>query len=257
MMGCKAKNGKILIIVHQETSTPGRVGQALTERGFGLDIRRPRFGDPLPETMADHAGAVMFGGPMSANDPDEFIKTETDWIGVPLREGAPFLGICLGGQMLARHLGADVRAHPEGCAEIGYYPITPEPLRGMDLPWPSHVYQWHREGFDIPRGAERFARGEMYENQAFRYGPAAFGIQFHPELTTAMMYRWTTKGAPRFALPGAQGRKAHFEGRARHDPALRRWLYAFIDQWLVCGRNRIETGGGRRAAPRMAAGLAR
>ena len=58
----------ILIILHQEHSTPGRVGHALIERGFTLDVRRPRFGDPLPETMAEHAGAIIFGGPMSAND---------------------------------------------------------------------------------------------------------------------------------------------------------------------------------------------
>src|SRR5882724_11411203 len=94
----------ILIILHQEHSTPGRVGNALIERGFTLDIRRPRFDDPLPATMAEHAGAVIFGGPQSANDEDEFIRRETDWLAVPLKEGKPFLGICLGAQMLARHL---------------------------------------------------------------------------------------------------------------------------------------------------------
>ncbi|MGA7972017.1 MAG: glutamine amidotransferase, partial [Pseudolabrys sp.] len=92
----------VLIILHQEHSSPGRVGQALSQRGYPLDIRRPRFGDPLPETMADHAGAVIFGGPQSANDEDDFIKRETDWIGVPLRDEKPFLGICLGAQMMAR-----------------------------------------------------------------------------------------------------------------------------------------------------------
>ena len=61
----------ILIVMHQETSTPGRVGHALRERGYPLDMRRPRFGDPLPTSMAEHAGAIIFGGPMSANDGDE------------------------------------------------------------------------------------------------------------------------------------------------------------------------------------------
>ena len=59
----------VLIVLHQETSTPGRVGNALRALGHPLDIRRPRFGDPLPETLDGHAGAVIFGGPMSANDP--------------------------------------------------------------------------------------------------------------------------------------------------------------------------------------------
>src|SRR3954465_12046568 len=75
----------VLIILHQETSTPGRVGNALRLLGHPLDIRRPRFGDPLPDSLDDFAGAVMFGGPMSANDPDDFVKREIDWISVPLR----------------------------------------------------------------------------------------------------------------------------------------------------------------------------
>src|ERR1019366_7115763 len=76
----------VLIILHQETSTPGRVGNVLRALGHGLDVRRPRFGDPLPETPDGHAGAVIFGGPMSANDPDDFVRREIDWIAVPLRE---------------------------------------------------------------------------------------------------------------------------------------------------------------------------
>ena len=60
----------ILAILHQETSSAGRVGQMLVDKGFALDIRRPALGDPLPDSMSGHAGAVVFGGPMSANDPD-------------------------------------------------------------------------------------------------------------------------------------------------------------------------------------------
>jgi DnaJ-domain-containing protein 1 len=87
---------KILIVLHQETSSPGRVGQLLAEKGFDLDIRRPPLGDHLPDTLEGHAGTVVFGGPMSANDDDEAIKRETDWLKVPLTEKKPFLGICLG-----------------------------------------------------------------------------------------------------------------------------------------------------------------
>ena len=98
----------VLIVLHQEHSTPGRVGNALEIRGFTLDIRRPRFDEPLPETLENHAGAVIFGGPQSANDKEDFIRCEIDWLGVPLKEKKPFLGICLGAQMLARQLGAKV-----------------------------------------------------------------------------------------------------------------------------------------------------
>ncbi|MFN5718868.1 MAG: glutamine amidotransferase-related protein, partial [Bradyrhizobium sp.] len=103
----------VLIVLHQETSTPGRIGNALRALGYPLDIRRPRFGDTLPDTLEMHAGAVICGGPMSANDPDDYVRREIDWISVPLREQRPFLGICLGAQMLARQLGARVAPHPQ------------------------------------------------------------------------------------------------------------------------------------------------
>jgi GMP synthase (glutamine-hydrolysing) len=100
-----ASRGKILVVLHQEHSSAGRVGQVLASHGFELDIRRPPLGDPLPDSLERHVGAVVFGGPMSANDSDEFVRRETDWLAVPLREDKPLLGICLGAQMLSNHLG--------------------------------------------------------------------------------------------------------------------------------------------------------
>src|SRR5688572_10159044 len=96
----------VLIVLHQETSTPGRVGNALRALGQPRDIRRPQSGDALPDTLDQHAGAVIFGGPMSANASDDYVRREIDWIEVPLREQRQFLGICLGAQMLAKQLGA-------------------------------------------------------------------------------------------------------------------------------------------------------
>jgi len=230
---------RILIVLHQETSTPGKLGQMLRAKGFALDIRRPRFGDPLPGTMADHAGAVIFGGPMSANDPDDFVRQETDWIGVPLKEDAPFLGVCLGAQMLVKQLGGAVSAHCEGCAEIGVYQLEATEAGRRLLPWPGTVYQWHREGFDLPAGAELLARGEIFENQAFSVNGTAFGLQFHSELTYAMACRWTVRGAERFNLPMAQSRSEHMAGWFRYDPPVRAWLWDFLDVWLAQDRRGI------------------
>ena len=80
----------ILIVLHSESSTPGRIGHMLVDKGYRLDIRRHCLGDPLPETLERHAGAVIFGGPMSANDPDDWITREIDWIGLALRRKSPF-----------------------------------------------------------------------------------------------------------------------------------------------------------------------
>lgn len=223
----------VLIVLHQQHSTPGRVGNALRTLGYPLDVRRPRFGDALPATMQEHAAGIIFGGPMSANDEDEFIRRETDWIAVPLQEGKPFLGICLGAQMCARHLGGRVFRHPEGRAEIGYYPVRPtEAGLAIVKRWPDCVYQWHREGFDLPPGAELLAEGDMFEVQAIRYG-RAFALQFHPDVTHAIMHRWTARGQERMELPGARPRHTHFADRAVYDYSARAWLGVFLERWLA------------------------
>src|SRR5258707_12880107 len=223
----------ILILLHQEHSTPGRLGHALIGRGFTLDIRRPRFGDPLPDTMADHAGAVIFGGPQRATDEGDFARRETDCLAVPLRDAKPFLGICLGAQMLARHLGGTVFCHRDGHVEVGYYPIRPTQA-GLDMcsPWPGYVYQWHREGFDLPPGTELLGEGDTCAVQMFRAGKGAYGIQFPPEVTQAMMGRWTTRGHARMELPNAKPRTTHFQDRPAYDFAIRSWLKAFLDRWI-------------------------
>jgi len=229
---------KVLVVLHQEHSTPGRVGRLLRQQGLTLDIRRPRFGDPLPETMREHAGAVIFGGPMSANDPDDFVRSEIDWLAVPLRENKPFLGICLGGQMLAKHLGERVYKHADGRVEIGYYPIRPTPqleelCRRCETRAPSYVYHWHREGFDLPKGATLLADGDEFPVQAFRYGPSAYAIQFHPEVTYAMMCRWTTLAGDRMIAPGAKTRDFHLDGWFQYDAAVARWIERFLRLWVA------------------------
>ena len=225
----------ILIILHQENSTPGRVGYLLEQRGFRLDIRRPRFGDPLPDSMEDHAGVVIFGGPMSANDEDAFVRQEIDWISVPLQAGAPFLGICLGAQMLSRQLGGQVELHPCGLVERGYYEIEPTDAGRALFDWPQKVYQWHKEGFSLPHGAERLATSGYFSNQAMRYGNSAYGIQFHPEVTLQMMHQWTTVAADHLSVAGARRRGDHFRERSAYDPHVEQWLNHFLDLWIGAG----------------------
>ncbi len=230
-----AKHGKpsdILVVVHQAHSSAGRIGERLEKRGYGLDVRRPALGDKLPESLDHHAGVAVFGGPMSVNDPLPFIRTEIGLIEKTLASQKPLLGICLGAQMMARALGAQVQPHHAGESEIGYYPLSPTSAGSAMLNWPSHVYHWHSEGFDLPHGAELLATGATFPNQAFRYGNTAYGLQFHPEVTQAMMRLWTERGADHLTRRGAQPGMEHLEGWARYDSAVCRWLDAFLDTWL-------------------------
>lgn len=229
----------VLLILHQRHSVPGHIGRTLALQGHELDIRRPRYGDRLPQSLADHDGLVIFGGPMSANDPDDYIKVETDYIGVALRENAPFLGVCLGGQMLANHLGGRVYLDDEGRVEIGYHPIDPNSDTGVygEGAWPDTVYQWHKEGFDLTRDCVPLASGgSVFPNQAYRYGETAVGIQFHPEISYAMVSRWSGYNLERLKLPGAQDRHLQLRDHIAHAPTVLGWLDRFLGGWVAHGR---------------------
>ena len=251
---------KALIVLHQEHSTPGRVGRQLLALGVGLDIRRPALGDDLPDTLRDHIGVVVFGGPMSANDDIDWVRREIDWLATPLKEGKPILGLCLGAQMLAKHLGARVYSHPEKRGEVGYYALRPT-LAGERLcaaPFPRHAYQWHFDGFDLPEGAQLLASGlGDFAHQAFRHGRNAVGLQFHPEVTYQMMCRWTTRGAERLERPGARPREEHLEGWYQHDGAVSNWLRAFLSAWaedsLPAHEEKRAASGAWKQEPRAAA----
>jgi GMP synthase (glutamine-hydrolysing) len=234
-MASGARPPVVLTVLHQEHSTPGRVGLALRAMGARLDIRRPSLGEPLPETLADHDGVVIFGGPMCANDSTDWLAREIEWLDVPLAEEKPFLGICLGAQVLARALGGRVFSYDDKRSEIGYFPIRPT-AAGDSLCaelFPRSVYQWHSDGFDLPAGAQLLATGGRdFPNQAYLYGKGAVGLQFHPEVTYHMMCKWTLRGAERLTRPGAQQRPGHLGGWFQHDGRVAAWLAAFLPAWL-------------------------
>lgn len=224
----------ILVILHQERSRTRRVGRVLRQMGYTLDIRRPCRGDALPLTMDEHAAAVIFGGPMGVYECEKhpFLRDELDWISLALESGKPFLGICLGCQMLAHVLGGRVWRHPDGLHEVGYYPVLPT-AEGADIfESPFHAFQWHRDAFEVPRSCTLLARGgEAFENQVFQYGANAFGVQFHPELTPSTMVKWTTFAHDK-KVPGVQPIDDLLAQKGRNEPMIRRWLGRFVDRWL-------------------------
>ena len=223
----------VLAVMHGEASSAGRIGQVLNQRGHALDFCKPRFGEPLPKTLARYAGVVVFGGPMSANDADDYIKAEIDFVGVALKEEKPFLGVCLGAQILAKHLGAKVGKHPGGKVEIGYHAIWPTAAGARLGAWPEHVYQWHREGFELPAGGTQLAQGDAYENQAFCYGRSGLGLQFHPEITYTLINRWTVSAKDWSDRDGAQERSAQLQSHLLRAGAVCHWFGGVVDAWLA------------------------
>lgn len=225
----KPSRPPVLLILHTEHASPGYVGLALKSLGFPLDIRRPCMGESLPSSLENHSGAMIFGGPMSVNDNENFVRRELEWISVPLKEKKPFLGICLGAQMLAKHLGSEVGPDPDGYVEVGYYPVRPVAEGAGRIDVPDQVFQWHLEGFSLPRGAKLICQGEgPFANQGFSYDGSAYGFQFHPEITFGMLKQWISRTPENLTLKGAQAEVDLLEAHVAQAVAVRYWLQEFM-----------------------------
>ncbi len=171
------------VLQHVAFEGPGKIADWAHGRGVEL---RPvmRFdGEPLPRINSDD-GIVSLGGPMSVHDQADhaWIRPEIDWLRDQAGMQRPILGICLGAQLLAFALGAEVTR----CAsrEIGWFPVTPDPTAacGAWLDPAVPVFHWHGEQFDLPPGSRRIASTPACLNQGF-VRERLLGIQFHLETT--------------------------------------------------------------------------
>jgi GMP synthase (glutamine-hydrolysing) len=228
-------NGTILLVAHSEWRQ-GRVAPLLQSKGYEVEWRCPCMGDRLPDDRSAYEGVIVFGGRQSANDAHiaPFLQHEIDWIRGHVDAGGRYLGICLGGQLLARALEARVAPHRDGIVEIGYYPVARTDAGHNLFPESLHVYHWHQEGFDLPDGAELLARGgNAFPNQAFRWGASAYGLQFHPEVTSAVARAWLEDSDHQLIRPGALSRDHQEAQMAEHDGPLHSWMDGFLDHWLA------------------------
>jgi GMP synthase-like glutamine amidotransferase len=182
-----------LVLQHIACEPPGVYEDVLLERGARIHRVELDEGDPLPD-WRDFDAIVAMGGPMSVNDDAEFpwLGAEKALIAEAVRAGLPFFGACLGVQLLAASLGAEVVAGP--APEVGLLPVfltdaaAGDPVFG-DLPRELLALQWHGDTFSLPEGAVLLASSPAYPNQAFRWG-RAYGVQFHLELSREMAAEW-------------------------------------------------------------------
>jgi GMP synthase (glutamine-hydrolysing) len=158
----------------------------LLEQGYNLSCTRLWAGDFLPP-VDSFAGLIVMGGPMGIYDHDEYpwLPAEKKFLREVVDRGTQILGICLGAQLLADVLGAQVSANPE--KEIGWFPVTrsdevPETLASV-LPEELTVFHWHGDTFSLPENALCLYSSKACVNQAFLYKNHVLGLQFHLETT--------------------------------------------------------------------------
>lgn len=222
----------VLVLQHIACEPPGVYEDVLIEGGATIHRVELDEGEPLPD-WREFDAIVAMGGPMSVNDEADlpWLREEKTLIAQAVRAGVPFFGACLGSQLLAASLGGEVGPGP--APEVGLLPVflteaaTDDPVFA-DLPRELPTLQWHGDTFSLPEGAVLLASSPAYPNQAFRWGPRAYAVQFHLEVSREMAEEWACVPAYAEALAAVLG-----PGAA---PALVDGLAARADEMLAHGR---------------------
>ena len=205
------------------------------ERGHQLAYTKFFDDGVLPET-ADVDAVIAMGGPMSVNDEAAFpwLSEEKAFLRECIEAGKPTLGVCLGAQLIAAALGAEVGPSPE--REIGWFETRRVPTlsqASLELPERFVPLHWHGEMFAIPAGAQRLASSAGCPNQAFSFGPTVLGFQFHLEATPESV-RGMVDSLSDYREPGKWVRDADalLEGAMEHSEASNTLLRKIFDQWI-------------------------
>jgi GMP synthase-like glutamine amidotransferase len=178
-----------LVVQHVVPESAFAIEDALRHSGVNVDTRRVYADDAIPPDLTGFDGLVVMGGPMSAGLDEGFPTrgAEIALLAGAIATGIPTLGVCLGAQLLALAGGGSVSVGSVG-PEIGWSHVSVsaecrDDALFAELPRTMTVLQWHEDTFEIPPGGRRLMRGSRYDNQAFRVGDAAWGVQFHLEVT--------------------------------------------------------------------------
>src|SRR6266571_9339534 len=185
---------KVLALQHTWDDPPGYLGEIMEEYGIAcavVDVEK----EPIPVDPAAYDALISLGGPQQASDDEKYpyLTAEKVFILKAVEQDMPYLGICLGAQLLAHALGAEVARHH--MTEVGFYEVQLTEEGKADaffqgLPGYQEVVHWHEDSFALPRGAVRLATSKNTLNQAFRFGRRAYGLQYHIELTPQMLDTW-------------------------------------------------------------------
>lgn len=188
----------VAIFRHARTEGAGFLSDYLTESGVPWKLYKVDEADSVPDSASAFSGLVFMGGPMSVNDDLPWIPLVLDLIRNAASLGVPVLGHCLGGQLMARALGAKVGRNPS--REIGWGRVEASGdsgkwFGGLDA---FEAFHWHGETFDIPEGAVPLLSSKWCRNQAFSIGPH-LALQCHVEMTSGMVRAWCETGAAEIA----------------------------------------------------------
>jgi GMP synthase (glutamine-hydrolysing) len=203
---------RVLSVVHQPDAAAELFEDVVRAHGHDFD-EWAIAAEPAP--AGDHDAVLIFGGAMNVDEERKhpWLRAEDDYIRGLLADGVPTLGVCLGGQLLAKAAGAHVGPSPE--PEFGFVRAwltdgaAGDPLFGS-LPREFDVFEGHGYAFHVPEGGVELARSRVC-SQAFRLGDNAWGIQFHPEIRVEQAARWLREDR----LPNADALIA--ELRERYD----------------------------------------
>ncbi len=227
----KSEN-RIVIFKHSSSWSGDRCSDLLIKKGYQIEWCYPLEGNPLPEPER-YRGAVFFGCRNSVNDPESWITSELRWVEHCLKTDCAYLGICFGGQILAKVLGAKVGKHRDNLSEVGFTEIFPNESVEDNFNFPQKLFQWHNEGFELPANSTLLCSSERFSNQAIQYNSNAYGLQFHPEVNHSVISQWFNINED-FESDGLDpdSRAVNLAYAKQHDDSITDWFDGFIVNWL-------------------------